>query len=99
MRYNKIVNLLQAEKAVELREDHIMSELLPAERVIKLAEKVFDENHFAGLREDFVGDLLHGQFRYQSNDYSSYLIGTGLTMKDVDDALVLWERHMHHFEL
>lgn len=76
-----------------------MSELLPAERVIKLAEKVFDENHFAGLREDFVGDLLHGQFRYQSKDFSSYLIGTDLTMKDVDDALVLWEQHMHHFKL
>ena len=39
-----------------------------------------------------IGELLHNHFHYQETDYSSYLIGTGLTMKDIAAAAELWEQ-------
>ncbi len=69
-----------------------MTDLSPAEKVIQIAEKVFAENRLNGPSEEFIGELLHNHFRYQGADYSSYLIGTGLTMKDIAAAADLWEQ-------
>ena len=69
-----------------------MTDLSPAEKVIQIAEKVFAENKLNGPSEEFIGELLHNHFHYQETDYSSYLIGTGLTMKDIAAAAELWEQ-------